>query len=315
MKQVGTSTVKSPRLDEEYSFRDLRQTRFAPLNWVVDGLIVEGLTILAARPKLCKSWMVLDIAIAAASGGKALTDIPCDKMVALYYALEDNPRRLKRRARRLVGQDVWARDLYIRHKLDRLDRGGLDDIRDWVEERGADLVIIDTYNHIRPPRKGNEEPYSADYACLSKLQALAAELHIAIVIVHHVRKAEAVDPMDMITGSTGLQAAADTLLVMARDSEGVVLNGRGRDLEEEIEKAMSFDRETCRWRILGEAGDVRRSPERKAIIDALRRVGKPIGPNDIAEAVGRPYGSVRKMLMIMSKAGEVNKTARGLYAA
>jgi hypothetical protein len=113
----------------------------------------------------------------------------------------------------------------------------------------------------------------------------------------------------------GIQAAADTLLVLKKDSDGVVLHGRGKDLADEIEKAMIFDRETCRWKVLGPVDEVRLSDERRAIINVLRQVRKPMGPSGIAEVLGKPSGSVRKMLMEMCSAGQIQKASRGLYSA
>lgn len=45
---------------------------FAPILWVVPDLLAEGLTLLAAKPKLGKSWMALGLGLAVAHGGIAL---------------------------------------------------------------------------------------------------------------------------------------------------------------------------------------------------------------------------------------------------
>ena len=59
--------------------------------------------------------------------------------------------------------------------------------------------------------------------------------------------------------------AADTVLVLARDAQGTTLYGRGRDIEE-VETAMTFDRTTGLWTVLGAASDVRRSDQRQIIL-------------------------------------------------
>lgn len=41
---------------------------------------------------------------------------------------------------------------------------------------------------------------------------------VAIVLVHHVRKMDADDPLDTVSGTTGLTGAADTVLVLNRTS-------------------------------------------------------------------------------------------------
>ena len=135
---------------------------------------------------------------------------------------------------------------------------------------------------------------------------------VAIVLVHHQRKMEADDPLDTVSGTTGLTGAVDTVLVLYRTGQGTTLFGRGRDVEE-IEKAVSFDATTCLWRIEGEASEVHRSSERTAIVTALCDSPDPMSPRDVTNETGLPYVNVRQLLGRMHKAGEVEKAKRGLY--
>jgi hypothetical protein len=63
-----------------------------------------------------------------------------------------------------------------------------------------------------------------------------------------------------------LSGGADAFLILDSNSNGQTIYGRGRDLEE-FDKAIRFNRHTCRWEILGDAADVKRSDERSKIID------------------------------------------------
>jgi replicative DNA helicase len=54
-----------------YCANDLLAYTFAELKWAVPGLIPEGAYILARRPKLGKSWVVLGFSVAVASGSWA----------------------------------------------------------------------------------------------------------------------------------------------------------------------------------------------------------------------------------------------------
>ena len=76
---------------------------------------------------------------------------------------------------------------------------------------------------------------------------------------------------------------------------------------------MAFAAETCRWTILGDAGEVRRSEERTRILDVIATAAEPIGPTDIAEATGMKVGNVRFLLSKMAAAGEVRTEGRGRY--
>ena len=76
-----------------FSAAELQGRVFPPIQWIVPGILPEGLTLLAGKPKLGKSWLALDIAVAVASGGSVLGR-ECEPGPVLCLALEDNQRRL-----------------------------------------------------------------------------------------------------------------------------------------------------------------------------------------------------------------------------
>src|SRR5262245_10961863 len=88
--------------DGLFSAAQLQSMRFPPISWVVRPYIAEGVTILAGKPKLGKSWLALDWAIAVARGGFAMGEIECAVGDVLYLALEDNQRRLQGRIKKLI---------------------------------------------------------------------------------------------------------------------------------------------------------------------------------------------------------------------
>src|SRR5437870_5446609 len=70
---------------------------FPPPRWAVPGIVAEGLTLYAGPPKVGKSWLALGLAVAIASGGRALGKVQVQSGDVLYAALEDPPRRLQER--------------------------------------------------------------------------------------------------------------------------------------------------------------------------------------------------------------------------
>ena len=83
---------------------------------------------------------------------------------------------------------------------------------------------------------------------------------------------------------------ADTLLVLSRTNQGPTLHVRGRDVEE-TDFAMRFNKETCKWSLVGNAETVHLSETRKKILDALlaSKVGR-MTPHEIAAATGLGQG-------------------------
>jgi AAA domain len=289
----------------------LQMVEFPPIQYVVPGYICEGVTILAGKPKIGKSWMALDLALAVAFGGVALGSIQCQAGNVLYCGLEDNRRRLKRRIQQLLPNAEWPERLDLCTGMKRLNDGGLDSLRQWAESaENPRLIVVDTFACVRPIHSGKESSYEADYAAIGPLQALAGELGIAVCVVHHVRKLEAEDPLDTVSGSTGLTGAADSVLVLSRDSQGIVLYGRGRDIDE-IETALTFDKVTGRWSVLGEASEVRKSDERKVIIEALGEGEMAVA--DLVAATGMQRNNLDQLLFKMGKAGEIVRSQRGIY--
>ena len=46
------------------------EQKFEPLRWTVPGYLPEGLSILAGRQKLGKTWLAIDLAVAVGTGGR-----------------------------------------------------------------------------------------------------------------------------------------------------------------------------------------------------------------------------------------------------
>ncbi len=289
----------------------LQAKEFPPLRYAVDGYIAEGLTLLAGKPKIGKSWMALDFAMAVATGGLALGSVECRRGPVLYCALEDNHRRLQRRMSQLYGNvEHWPPELHFATQVRRLGDGLIDDLREWIERHRPKLVIIDTFAGVRP--QGRREGYEADYSALAPLQELAGELCMSILVIHHLRKMPSDDPFDMISGSTGVTGSVDNPFVLHRGKQGVTLYGRGREIEE-MEQAVEFV--GGMWKVLGDAAEVRRSEERNAILEVLAEANEPMGPREIADALGKPENNTKQLLFKMHKDGELKKKGRGRYCA
>jgi hypothetical protein len=292
---------------------DLQRKTFEPVHFVVPGFIAEGLALFAGRPKVGKSWLALDAGLAVAAGGEVLGK-KTEQGDVLALMLEDNERRLKTRIQKILGPFAeWPSRFTYMTEWPRVDEGGLDQIRGWIKSVPQPrLIIVDVLARVRSQQQGRQAQYEADYQAIAGLQAIASEHRVAIVVVHHLRKSgsESGDAIDKISGTLGLSGAADSVLVIDRDGTGVTLLARGRDIEE-IEAAIEFDRDRCRWRVLGQASEVRRSDERKRIIEALKAAGASMSPADLAAATGMPPNNVRRLIFKMVRDGQIAKAGRG----
>lgn len=294
---------------------EIMATEYPPIRWIVPGYLPEGFSVLAGRQKLGKTWLALDFAIAAASGGYALGAIPCDAGDVLYIDMENGHRRIQRRIEALFPGEE-------RPSLDRLEwvtdapalnAGFIDALEDWRQSvANPRLVIIDVLQRIKPAGKANQNAYESDYSTFADLQRWATQNGVAVLGLHHTRKGGADDPLEALSGSNGLSAVADTTLVLDRDANGTTLYVRGRDVEE-VETALRFD--GGNWSLLGDAGKVRMSHERVTILNALQEADGPLSPRDVTDVTGMPYQNVRQILSRMARSNEIKKLERGKYSA
>ncbi|MBK9313100.1 MAG: AAA family ATPase [Acidobacteria bacterium] len=282
-------------------------TTYPQPKFAVQGIIPEGVTFLAGPPKLGKSIMALNIAVAVAEGGRALSSYDVDQGDVLYLALEDSERRIQTRLRSIISGSI-SPHLEICTQWPRLNEGGIEAIAAWIESRkDPRLLIIDTLKMLRPISTGRENNvYESDYDVIAPLTRLAAQ-KLALVIVHHTRKAIADDPLATVSGSYGLTGAADGVLVLkrARGKADATMSVIGRDVEEQ-DIALKFEPKSFHWSALGQAAEVQRSRERQDIIDLFGN-GKMWKPIEIADELDRKAGTVRKLLKAMKDAGEIEE--------
>jgi AAA domain len=322
------STAKErpkPRYDwrtNERNFKGLHTMRFDPLKFLVPGLIpAEGVTVISSKPKVGKSWLLLDLAISATMDRSTLGELKVAQGYVLHLALEDSDRRLQNRGTKLLPTFTgeWPESLRYFTKWRRVDEGGLDDTREWVEEtrqkgHRISFVSIDVLQMIRPRRtRAGQTAYERDYEAIEGLRQLANELHVAILISTHNRKGGSDDLLDLVSGTLGLSGAADTIIVIERQGHGFVFDVRGRDIEGDT-LAAEFNKNTCRWALLGDAAVMRMSRERQAILTALEDAEpEPLGPSAISTASGVKADSVRHLLRKLETDGLVRKDQKAGY--
>lgn len=235
-----------------YSSEYIMNTPMKPIEYCVDGLISQGLFILAGAPKVGKSWLALDMCLSIAKGEKVLGKATsCGH--AVYLSLEDSLIRLQNRLYELT--DEPSDNLNFAIMAESISNGLPEQI-EYCRKRFDDLkiVVIDTLQKVR---NESESSYSSDYKELSVLKSLADKLGIAIVLVHHTRKCADSDPFNMISGSTGLSGCVDGSMVLIESKRGsrkAKLHCVGRDIENQ-EINVVF--ENSRWKVSDDIKNVK----------------------------------------------------------
>ena len=282
----------------------LDQQEFPPLTYAILSVIPEGFTVLAGAPKIGKSWFILSLCLAVASGGYALNALAVDQRKVLYLALEDGDRRLQERIRQLIPGETISGDFAY---TTRVEAGQVvHPIDAWLRQNPtAGLIVLDTLGKVMPPAKAGETTYQRDYNVGGRLKRITdAYPGLAVVVVHHDRKAESGDFVDAISGTNGIAGSADTivLLIRARHETTGLLAVTGRDVRE-AEYGLTRS-ETGSWGLTGGSLDAAKDAATQARYDLqLGRLGDRM--HDVVNFVNsRPVTTPKEVDGLLGQPGQ-----------
>jgi len=203
--------------------------------WLVDNLWTDqAVGFIGGTPKSCKTWLALELAVAVASGLPCLGRFPVRQQGhVLMYAAEDSAETIKHRAAgiaKIRGIDDFERLALglITEPCLRLDhtehQQRLAATLDRLKPR---LLVLDPLVRLHH----SDENSAGDIAFLRDgLRQLQRRHAVAIILVHHVRKAATDQPGQALRGSGDLHAWSDSNLYLLRQKGRLVLHAEHRAL-------------------------------------------------------------------------------------
>ena len=226
----------------------LMTTPLPPIRFIISGLLPQGLHILAGPPKVGKSWLALWLCLQV-SKGEPVWGFESRQGSVLYLCLEDSYARIQKRL--LDVTDDAPDNLFFSTISAKLREGLEQQVEQFLSEHtDTVLIVIDTLQRIRG-NTNDANPYASDYRDLGILKELADQNHIAVLLIHHLRKMNDDDPMNMISGTTGISGATDSNFVLRkskRSGNSATLYCTGRDIEYR-ELVLEFDAQTHIWKL------------------------------------------------------------------
>ena len=179
--------------------------------------------------------------------------------------------------------DEVPENAYFATAAGTLADGLCEQIRNFVSEHpDTVLVAVDTFQIVRA--NTTDTSYANDYDDVRKIKQLADELEISILLVHHLRKQGDSDPLNKISGTTGISGAMDAIFVLdksKRNADTATLVCTGRDIEYR-EMEMRLSKEDCVWNLVSDSLEnpqMRLPNEMVALIEFMKTQKSFIGTN------------------------------------
>ena len=226
---------------------------FAVQRFCIRSLLPQGLCILGGAPKIGKSWLMLDWCIRIAKG-EPIWGMETTQGTTLYLCLEDTLPRVQHRI--YCMSEEATPNVYFAAAAGTLTGDLESQISSFLLlHPDTILIVVDTYQMVRG--NSNEPSYGGDYQDMQKLKRIADEYNITVLLVHHLRKQGDRDPLNRLSGTTGISGAVDAVFVLDRKERAqnaALLVCTGRDVEyRELE--LRFSKERCVWDLLSDSAE------------------------------------------------------------
>ena len=226
---------------------------FAARRFCIRGLLPQGLCVLGGAPKIGKSWLVLDWCIRIARGD-LVWGMEVSQGTTLYLCLEDTLQRVQHRV--YCMSEEGTPNAYFATAVGTL----ADDLESQISSflllhPDTVLIVVDTFQMVRG--NSNEPSYGGDYQDMQKLKRIADAHNITVLLVYHLRKQGDRDPVNRLSGTTGISGAVDAVFVLDRKERAqnaALLVCTGRDVEyRELE--LRFSKERCVWDLVSDSAE------------------------------------------------------------
>lgn len=212
--ELRPSATSVARPFAAYTVADLRalRTQAPGIDWLVDGYLARGhVTLLSATPKVGKTTLAFEISEAIVTGRDQVIGRRVNPGRVFHLDLEMGEALTLDWAERygLAERDGFR--LWSGARAQITD--DLDAIRAQIEAARADMLVVDSFAKWTLDRVESEADNLGLIAQLQPLKRIAVELDVAVLVIHHHRKAPGTFS-EIIRGGGGIFAEVDIAVNM-----------------------------------------------------------------------------------------------------
>lgn len=223
-----------PLISEEY----IRNYEEKETGWLVDKILKPAsINILAGKRSTFKSWIALNLSYCISKSLDFLDKFPCRKTNVCYIDRENGILLLKPRLNMIrKGLDIkekcnidFLSEEYI--KIDK--EKDVKRLENSIIKNKIGFLIVDTYRRVISFDENDAGEVSRLFVDL--LKPLCEKTGVSILLIHHEKKGESPDKMDMLRGSSDLANYVDSIIQLTRRGDIITFkqtkNRSGRELE------------------------------------------------------------------------------------
>jgi hypothetical protein len=280
--------------------KDLLALEEPDTEWLWEGILpAGGLSLLVAKPKVGKTTLAFNLALAVA-GGRDFLGRKAKQSPVVYLALEEKRSEIRKKLKSL-GETPEGISFHFGSAPEK----AIQEVRTLIQETKAGFLIVDVLQKLCRVKDLND--YAQVTNTLEPLMAMAREENCHILLTHHAGKADRQDGDDIL-GSTALLGGVDTSIhIKKRDKRRsfFTIQRYGEDTPEtviELKPDGSLE-------AVGSRQEVEIKETVPLILEALTEGS--LVEKDIWERVGRNHETVAKALRQLVEAGPVSRTGSG----
>jgi RecA-family ATPase len=297
-----------------YDAADLVAMDMADPNYIVRPYVAEGVTLVCGRPKMGKTTLLRQLAMAVNTAGQFFS-AACTRVPVVFLSLEEGERIMRKKFKSGCARPEALRGIRLEFEWPQ-GLAGVKQLRELLQEMlGAGepaLVIVDSLTRFRIPPSERGNAFTEDYNTVKLLADLCKEFPgLAVLVLHHTTKATPDDPVSAISGTYGLTAAADNFLILLKQGQQYRLHAGGR-LWEGDASDFELRREDGGWSLIGEwdgTAPQGLTPKQQAVLAALKDGAKT--NKTLGEITGQSPSALAHLLGAMSDRGLVSRVANG----
>jgi len=275
--------------------RDFLDRAPAAIDWLVDGLIpVRTRGLMVADPKVGKSPLALDLALALASGSSWLGHVVPRRRRIAVISREDSPQETARRLK-LLSEGSAARGEYQcgqiwMNTMDQSPEYRLDNaeqVEALIQELKMEQFDLAIFDVLRELHSGDENDNTVMAGVLAALKRVQVEAQCAILLLHHISKAQSTNVFRDARGAGAIHGWPEWGVGLTVEDETAPRREWVRKVEFELKYACPAD--PVWFKISGDEEALRieltEAPQRPAV-----RQRRPVASIRGQEAVGAGSG-------------------------